>query len=187
MKIHIKNMVCSRCKMVVKAELEKLGLHPLSVALGEVEIKEKEIDNLKENLCANLRLLGFELIDDDACKTIDKIKTLIIELVHHRNNELNINLSEYLATQLLQDYHSLSSLFSKVEQLTIEHYYIKQKVERVKELLMYDEMTLSQIADLLHYSSVAYLSNQFKKETGFTTTYFKQLKTHKRKGIENIS
>jgi AraC-like DNA-binding protein len=173
--------------MAVKSELEKLGFHPITVELGEVEIQENDIDKQKEKLCFNLGLIGFELIDDKASKTIDKIKTLIIDLVHHKNNDLSITLSEYLSQQLLQDYHSLSKLFSAVEHLTIEHYFIKQKIEKVKELLLYDEMTLSQIADLLQYSSVAYLSNQFKKETGFTTSYFKQLKTNKRKGIENIT
>ncbi len=179
-------MVCSRCKMVVKSELEKLGLHPISVELGEVEIQENHIDSQKVNLLINLRLLGFDLIYNKKSKTIEKIKTLIIDLVHNKNNELNINLSEYLSNHLLQDYNALSNLFSEVEGTTIEKYFINQKIEKVKELLMYDEMTLSEIAYQLNYSSVGYLSNQFKKVTGFSPTYFKQLKVKKRKQIEDL-
>ena len=179
-------MVCSRCKMVVKSELEKLGLHPISVELGEVEIQENHIDSQKVNLLINLRLLGFDLIYNKKSKTIEKIKTLIIDLVHNKNNELNINLSEYLSNHLLQDYNALINLFSEVEGTTIEKYFINQKIEKVKELLMYDEMTLSEIAYQLNYSSVGYLSNQFKKVTGFSPTYFKQLKVKKRKQIEDL-
>lgn len=186
MKLYIKNMVCSRCKMVVKSELETLGLYPISVELGEVEIQENTIETLKEKLVVNLRLLGFDLIDDKKSKTIDKIKTLIIDLVHHQNIDLKTNLSEYLSNHLLQDYNSLSNLFSEVENTTIEKYFILQKIEKVKELLMYEELTLSEIAFQLNYSSVGYLSNQFKKITGFSPTYFKQLKDRKRKQIEDL-
>lgn len=179
-------MVCNRCKMVVKSELEKLGLHPIAVELGEVEIQENVIESQIDVLLANLRLLGFDLIDDKKSRTIDKIKTLIIDLVHSKNNELNINLSEYLSNHLLQDYNSLSKLFSEVENTTIEKYLIHQKIEKVKELLMYDELTLSEIAYQLNYSSVAYLSNQFKKITGFSPSHYKQLNDKKRQGIENV-
>ena len=142
-------MVCSRCKMVVKSELEKLGLHPISVELGEVEIQENHIDSQKVNLLINLRLLGFDLIYNKKSKTIEKIKTLIIDLVHNKNNELNINLSEYLSNHLLQDYNALSNLFSEVEGTTIEKYFINQKIEKVKELLM-----LKKLRDFhLHISS----------------------------------
>jgi AraC-like DNA-binding protein len=179
-------MVCRRCKIVVKTELEKHGLHPLTIELGEVEIQEAEIDNQKDKLMTSLRLVGFELIDDKKSKTIDKIKTLIIDLVQNKNNELATNLSDYLSAQLSQDYHILSNLFSEVENTTIEKYFINQKIEKVKELLMYEELTLSEIAYQLNYSSVAYLSNQFKKVTGFSPTYFKQLKDKKRKQIEDV-
>ncbi len=186
MKLHIKNMVCSRCKMVVKSELEKLGLHPVSVDLGEVKIQEESIDFLKEVLLERLQSLGFDLLDDKKLKVIEKIKTLIIDLVHNKNNELNINLSEYLSQHLLQDYTSLSNLFSELEGKTIEKYFILQKIEKVKELLVYDEMTLSEIAFLLHYSSVAYLSNQFKKITGMSPTHFRYLKNKTRKEIQGL-
>jgi AraC-like DNA-binding protein len=179
-------MVCSRCKMVVKSELEKLGLHPFGVELGEVEIHEKDIDLIKDDLVKNLNLLGFELMDSKKNITIERIKTLIIELVHDKNNELKTNLSDYLSEQLSQDYNTLSHLFSEVEGITIEKYFIAQKVEKVKELLMYDELTLSEITYQLNYSSVAHLSNQFKKITGFSPTYFKQLKDRKRLQIEDL-
>ena len=186
MTIYIKNMVCSRCKMVVKAELEKLGLQPLAVELGMVELAENLTDNQKNDLARNLLTLGFELIDDKKSQTVEKIKNLIVELVHYQNNDLKVNLSGYLAQELGQEYHLLSSLFSEVEHLTIEQYFISQKIEKTKELLTYNELTLSQIADQLNYSSVAYLSNQFKKITGFTPTNFKQLKGNRRQQLEDL-
>jgi len=179
-------MVCSRCKMAVKYELEKMGLHPITVALGEVELQENNIDPIKTELLHNLQSLGFDLIDDKKSKTIEKVKNLIIDLVQNKNNQLNTNLSDYLAKQLTQDYSTLSNLFSEVEGITIEKYFIHQKIEKVKELLMYDEMTLNEIAFLMNYSSVAYLSNQFKKVTGFSPSYFKQLKDKKRRQIEDL-
>ncbi len=186
MKLYIKNMVCRRCKMVVQAELEKLGLHPVSVELGEIELQEDTLLGLKDKLLKQLHSLGFDLIDDKKSKTIDRIKILIIELVYQKNNQITVNLSDYLSQNLMQDYPTLSNLFSEVEGITIEKYFIHQKIERVKELLIYDEMTLNEIAHLLNYSSVAYLSNQFKKNTGFTPSYFKQLKNRKRKQIEEL-
>lgn len=179
-------MVCSRCKMVVKSEFEKLGLQTISVELGEVELQNEMTESQKEVLLQNLRSLGFDLIDDKKSKTIEKIKTLIIDLVHHKNNELKTNLSDYLAKNLNQDYNTLSNLFSEVENTTIEKYFISQKIEKVKELLIYNELSLSEIADMLNYSNVAHLSNQFKKITGFTPTSFKQLKDKKRIQIENL-
>lgn len=179
-------MVCSRCKMVVKSELEKLGLQLLSVDLGEVEAIDPVSNELKQEIAKQLRLFGFELIDDKKSRTIEKIKNLIIDLVHHTKNELNVNLSVYLSQHLAQDYASLSNLFSEVEDITIEKYYILQKIEKVKELLMYDELSLSEIAHEMNYSSVAYLSNQFKKVTGFTPTHYKQLKDKKRMQIEEL-
>lgn len=179
-------MVCGRCIMVVRSKLEKLGLNPLSMQLGEVEIQENISKIQKDTLAKQLLSLGFELIDDKKSKTIERIKNLIIDLVHYKNNELKTNLSDYLSLQLLQDYNALSNLFSEVEGTTIEQYFIAQKIEKVKELLMYNELSLSEIAFELNYSSVAYLSNQFKKVTGFTPTYFKHLKDKKRKQIEAL-
>jgi YesN/AraC family two-component response regulator len=186
MKLYIKNMVCSRCKMVVKSQLENAGLTPMSIDLGEVEIegslsvsKRKELDN-------TLRSVGFELIDDKKSQTIEKIKTAIVHLVHHTDDDIKTNLSTYISSKIHQDYNYLSNLFSEVEGTTIEKYFISQRIERVKELLMYDELSLSQIADQLGYSSVAYLSNQFKKITGFTPSYFKTLKEQKRRNIEDL-
>lgn len=179
-------MVCSRCKMVVKSIFENIGIEPISVELGEVELQNGIQENQKEILLKNLRSVGFDLIDDKKSKIINQVKTLIIDLVHNRNNELNINLSNYISIYLNQDYNTLSNLFSEVENITIEKYFINQKIEKVKELLVYDEMTLSEIAFQLNYSSVAYLSNQFKKITGFSPTYFKQLKDKKRKQIEDL-
>lgn len=179
-------MVCARCKMVVESEFEKLGLQTISVELGEVELKEEITDNQKEVLLENLQSLGFDLIDDKKTKTVERIKNLIVDLVHHKNNDLKINLSDYLAENLNQDYNSLSNLFSEIENTTIEKYFISQKIEKVKELLIYNELSLSEIADILNYSNVAHLSNQFKKITGFTPTSFKQLKDKKRIQIENL-
>ncbi|TXH53015.1 MAG: AraC family transcriptional regulator [Bacteroidia bacterium] len=186
MKVYIKNMVCSRCKMVVKSELEKLGLQLLYVDLGEVEVVSPITESQKLVIAERSKSFGFELIDDKKSKTIEKIKTLIIELIYNQNNELSINLSEFLSQKLAVDYASLSNLFSEVEGTTIEKYFILQKIERVKELLMYDEMSLSEIAFLLNYSSVGYLSNQFKKVTGLTPSHFKQLKNKKRRQIEDL-
>jgi AraC-like DNA-binding protein len=179
-------MVCSRCKMVVKSEFEKLGLPTISVELGEVELEKEISDEQKEVLLKNLQVLGFDLIDDKKTKTVERIKNLIVDLVHHKNNELKINLSDYLAENLNQDYNSLSNLFSEIENTTIEKYFISQKIEKVKELLIYNELSLSEIADILNYSNVAHLSNQFKKITGFTPTSFKQSKDKMRIQIENI-
>ncbi|GGF09264.1 hypothetical protein GCM10011518_18050 [Flavobacterium limi] len=172
--------------MVVKTELEKLGLQTISVELGEVELENTISEDQKKQILNHLRILGFDLIDDKKSKTIEKIKTLIIDLVHRKNNELKTNLSDYLAENLNQDYNSLSNLFSEVENTTIEKYFISQKIEKVKELIIYNELSLSEIADILNYSNVAHLSNQFKKVTGFTPTYFKQLKDKKRIQIENL-
>lgn len=186
MKLYIKNMVCSRCKMVVKTEIEKIGLLPLSVELGEVEIE----GNLSKERLASfdnaLKSVGFELIDNKKSQTIEKIKNAIITLVHHSDQEIKTNLSAFIISQIHQDYNYLSNLFSEVEGTTIEKYFISQRIERAKELIVYDELTLSEIANQLGYSSVAYLSNQFKKTTGFTPSYFRSLKENKRKNIEEL-
>ena len=186
MKLYIKNMVCSRCKMVVKTELAKHNLIPMAIELGEVEIHEQLNKKELHTLNTGLKHLGFEIIDDRRSRIIEKIKNIIIELVHHSSENLQVNLSEFIASRVHQDYNYLSNLFSEVEGTTIEKYLIAQKIERVKELLVYDEFSLSGIADQLGYSSVAYLSNQFKRVTGLTPTYYKSLKEHKRKNIEEL-
>ena len=179
-------MVCSRCKMVVKNELEKLNLNTTSVELGEVYIEETLSKDELKKVDLTLKNLGFELIDDRKSQTIEKIKNTIITLVHHSDHEIKTNLSAFITSQIHQDYNYLSNLFSEVEGTTIEKYVIAQRIERAKELMVYDELTLSEIANQLGYSSVAYLSNQFKKITGFTPSYFKSLKEHKRKNIEEL-
>lgn len=179
-------MVCNRCKMVVKSTLENLRLHPVKVELGEIELQENDISVVKEQLIQELQSLGFDLLDNKKTKTIEKVKNLITDLVQNKNSVLKVTLSEYLSGELNQDYSSLSNLFSEVEGITIEKYYILQKIEKVKELLVYDELTLSEIAFQLNYSSVAYLSNQFKKVTGLTPSYFKNLRTIKRKPLEDL-
>ncbi len=179
-------MVCSRCKMVIKAQLENMGLRHLSVNLGEVEIEEELSKEELLQLDTTLRALGFELIDGKKSQTIEKIKNVIVKLVHHSNHNIKTNLSAFITSQIHQDYNYLSNLFSEVEGTTIEKYFIAQRIERAKELIVYDELTLSEIADQLGYSSVAYLSNQFKKVTGFTPSYFKSLKEYKRKNIEEL-
>ena len=186
MKLYIKNMVCSRCKMAVRSEIERAGFLPGSVELGEVEIKGELAKPQLETLNASLKALGFEMIDNKKIQTIEKIKNAIVTLVHHSDFDVKTNLSTYITSILHQDYNYLSNLFSEVEGTTIEKYFITNKIEKVKELLVYDELTLSEIADRLGYSSVAYLSNQFKKITGFTPSYFKSLKEHKRKNIEEL-
>lgn len=179
-------MVCSRCKMVVKSVFENMGINPIAVELGEVELKNDIQENEKQELLKKLREIGFDLIDDKKSKTIDKIKTLIIDLVQNKNNDLKTNLSDYISQELHQDYNTLSNLFSEVENTTIEKYFINQKIEKVKELIIYDELSLSEIAYSLNYSSVSHLSNQFKKITGFSPTYFKNLKSIKRRQIEDL-
>ena len=184
--IFIKNMVCDRCIMVVQNELEKLGLDAKNIKLGEV-ILSKEITSLeKENLSKTLEPLGFEVIDDKKGRIIEKIKNIIIDLVHHQDSDVKTNLSDVLSDKLHHDYNYLSNKFSEVEGTTIEKYFIAQKVEKVKELLVYDELSLSEIANRLNYSSVAYLSNQFKKVTGLTPSHFKQIKEDKRKPLDKV-
>lgn len=186
MKIHIKHMVCHRCKMVVEAILKTLDISYYTIELGEVELVENLTNNQQKQLTKELQAVGFDIINDKKATTIERIKNKIIDLIHHQNNSLEQPLSEYLARELLQNYALLSSLFSEVEHQTIEQYYIAQKIEKVKELLVYGELTLSQIALDLNYSSVAHLSKQFKKVTGLTPTYFKKLKDKKRKQIDGL-
>ncbi|MDA6068373.1 AraC family transcriptional regulator [Flavobacterium sp. AC] len=184
--LFIKNMVCNRCIMVVENELEKLDLDFTNITLGEVTLA-KELNPDKRNaLEAALIPLGFEVIDDKKSRIIEKIKNSIIDLVHHQDNDTKSNLSDLLSEKLNHDYNYLSNLFSDVEGTTIEKYFIAQKVEKVKELLVYDELSLSEIALRLNYSSVAYLSNQFKKVTGLTPSHFKQIREEKRKPLDKV-
>ncbi|MDR3057841.1 MAG: AraC family transcriptional regulator [Prevotella sp.] len=185
-KIYIKNMVCNRCIMVVRSELKKLGIEPISIELGEVTLSKALDSSQKEELNGVLESLGFALIDDKKARLIEQVKTLIVELVHYNNNDLKVNLSDYISEKVLHDYNYVSNLFSEVEGTTIEKYFIAQKVEKVKELLVYDELTLNEIAFKLNYSSVAHLSTQFKKVTGLTPTHFKQIKTNKRKPLDKV-
>jgi AraC-like DNA-binding protein len=179
-------MVCSRCRMVVKNELEKAKIQFLNIDLGEIEVAKEPSGKQLRELEAGLKQFGFELIDDKKSRIIEKIKTHIVKLVHEAGEGSKLNLSDELAGKMNYDYSYLSNLFSEVEGTTIEKYFISQRIERAKELLVYDELTLSEIADRLGYSSVAYLSNQFKKVTGLTPSHFKALKEHKRRNIEDL-
>lgn len=175
-------MVCDRCKMVIRSQLQDLNLKPLTVELGEVDFGDYELDpNQIKAIKEKVEPLGFELIDDKKSRLIEAIKTSIIELVHRQEEFIQIKLSEYLQSKLHYDYNYISYLFSSIEGITIEQYLIHQKIEKVKELLVYDELTLSEIAYQLSYSSVAHLSTQFKKVTGLTPSYFKKLKDAKKR------
>ena len=179
-------MVCIRCKMVVKAELEKLGLHYSIVELGETEIMETITPEQRTQLDTALRKSGLELMDDNRSMLIEKIKSVIIELVHYTDEQIKINLSDYLGEKLNYDYTYLANLFSEVKGTTIEKFYLTHKIEKVKELIVYDELNLTEIADKLHYSSVAHLSNQFKKITGLTPSHFKKLKRKRISTLGNV-
>ena len=188
MKLYIKNMVCLRCKMLVKEELLKLGLKYINVELGEAEIMETISESQRDHLKTALLKSGLELMNDKRSMLIEKIKKVIIELIHYSDDkeELVINFSDYLSQKLEYDYTYLANLFSEVQGTTIEKFIINHKIERVKELLIYNELTLTEIACKLHYSSVAHLSNQFKKVTGLSPYFYKQMK-HKRHGnLENL-
>jgi AraC-like DNA-binding protein len=179
-------MVCGRCEVAVKTELEKMELPVISIKLGQIELSRELAEDEIESLANNLRNLGFELLEDEISKTIEQIKNRIIDLVHYRNEKIKINLSTYLSEGLRQDYSALSKLFSEIQGITIEHYFIAQKIEKAKELLIYDELSLSEIAIQLNYSNVAHLSNQFKKVTGFAPTHFKKLEENTRKQIDSL-
>lgn len=186
MKLYIKNMVCTRCQMVVKAELEKLGLHAEYVHIGEVEIQENILPKQLEHLDINLRKSGLELMDDKKSILVERIKSSIIELAHFAEEQIRVNLSEYLSEKLNYDYTYLANLFSDVKGMTIENFYIRHKIEKVKELIVYGEFTLTEIAWKMHYSSVAHLSNQFKKITGLSPSHFKKLKNKRRITLEDV-
>lgn len=179
-------MVSLRCKMVVKEELKKLGLHFIVVDLGEVEILQDLNDSQRDALKIALNNSGLELMDDKRSILIEKIKNVIVEMVHYADEFPQINYSDYISEKLHYDYTYLSNLFSEVKGITIQQYIILQKIERVKELLLYEELNLTEISYLLQYSSVAHLSNQFKKITGLTPSQFKLLKNRHRAPIEDI-
>ncbi len=179
-------MVCVRCKMVVKSELKKLGLHYVSVELGEAEIMEDISDEQIELLSIALKKTGLELMDDKKSILVERIKTIIIELVHYTDDQIKINLSDYLSEKFSHNYTYLANLFSEVKGTTIENFYLSHKIEMVKELIVYDELNLTEIAFKLHYSSVAHLSNQFKKMTGLTPSHFKNLKNKRRSTLRNV-
>jgi AraC-type DNA-binding domain-containing proteins len=186
MKYFVKNMVCPRCIMAVRGIFQELDYQPAEVSLGEVETLEPVSPEKLPVLREKLTSYGFELIDDSKSQLIERIKTLIIELIHYRKDDLKMNYSDLIESKLGKDYHYLSNLFSEVTGTTIEKFIISQKIERVKELLVYDEHTLSQIAYELGYSSVAHLSAQFKKVTGLTPGHFKQIGTNKRKPLDQV-
>lgn len=186
MKLYIKYMVSNRCKMLVKEELKNLGLHFVLVDMGVVDIMENISAEQREQISINLLKSGLELMDDKKAVLIEKIKNVIVEMVHYSDELPRTNFSEYLSEKLDHDYTYLSNLFSEMQGTTIEKFIISHKIERVKELIAYDELSLTEIAWKMHYSSVSHLSNQFKKITGLTPSFFKHLKDKVRNPIEEI-
>jgi len=185
LKLYIKYMVSIRCKMAVKEELKKLGLHFIIADMGVVDVMEKITTELREQIRIGLSKSGLELIDDKKALLIETIKNAIIEMVHNSNESPKVNSSDYLSQKLGHDYTSMANLFSEVQGTTIEKFIISLKIEQAKELIIYNELTLTEIAWNLQYSSVAHLSNQFKKITGLSPSHFKMLKIKKQFAIEN--
>jgi AraC-like DNA-binding protein len=179
-------MVSNRCKMAVKAALKKLGLHFIVVDLGEVEIMETLSEEQRDLLVIELHSSGLELMDNKRAILIEKIKNAIIEMVHHTDEVIKTNFSEFISNKLNHDYTYLANLFSEVQGTTIEQFIISHKIERIKELIIYDELNITEIAWKMNYSSVAHLSNQFKKATGLSPSHFKLLKDKRRSPIEDI-
>lgn len=179
-------MVSLRCKMIVKEELKKLGLRYVVVDLGVVEIMEDITDEKREILKHCLFKSGLELLDDKKSILIEKIKNVITEMIHYSDEVPTLNYSDFISEKLDYDYTYLSNIFSEVKGITIQQFIIMHKIERVKELLLYDELNLTEISYKLHYSSVAHLSNQFKKITGLSPSYYKQLKQKRKSNLENV-
>lgn len=179
-------MVSNRCKLAVKSELKKLGLHFIVIDLGEVEIMEKISFEKRELLKKGLLHSGLELMDDKKAILIEKIKNIIIDMVHHTEQNIKVNFSDFLSEKLHHNYTYLANLFSEVQGTTIEHFIISHKIERIKELIIYGEHNITEIAWKMGYSSVAHLSTQFKKVTGLSPTHFKQMKDKRRNPIEEI-
>ena len=186
MKIYIKNMVCIRCQLIVKSELEKLGIRYADVKIGEANLIENISQEQLEQLDISLRKSGLHLMDNKKSILVEKIKSAIIELVHYSEEQIRVNLSDYLSEKLNYDYTYLANLFSEVKGINIERFYLNHKIERVKELIVYDELNLTEIAYKMHYSSVAHMSNQFKKITGLTPSHFKKLKNKRRGTLEDV-
>ncbi|MEJ0055660.1 MAG: helix-turn-helix domain-containing protein [Bacteroidota bacterium] len=186
MKLYIKYMVSLRCRMIVRDELDKLDLHYNSVDLGMVDIPKDITEAQRKELKANLLRSGLELLDDKKSILIEKIKGVVIEMIHYSDELPKVNYSEYISEKLKYDYTYLSNIFSEVRGITLQHYIIIHKIEKVKELLLYDELNLTEISYKLHYSSVAHLSNQFKKITGLSPSFFKRLKEKRRDNLENL-
>lgn len=186
MDIYIKNMVCNRCIMVVSEIFQEAGIKNAGVQMGKVSTTDQITEGKLEEIEKQLNSVGFELINDSRSRLIEQIKKLTIDYVYSHSGDSKINFSDFLIRGMNLDYNYLSTLFSSVEGTTIEKHLINLKIERVKELLVYDEKTLSEIAWEMGYSSVAHLSGQFKKVTGFTPSYFKQLKEQKRNSIDKV-
>lgn len=186
MKLYIKYMVSLRCKMVVKEALEKLGLKYVILELGTVEVMNPLTEDERKKLHKTLLMSGLELMDDKKAMLIEKNKNVIIEMVHYTDELPKVNYSDYISDKLKLDYTHISKIFSEVKGITIEQFIIAHKIERVKELLLYDELNLTQISYIMNYSSVSHLSKQFKKVTGLTPSFFKQLKDKKRIALENV-
>ena len=184
--LYIKNMVCDRCRMSVEQALRDNGLHPIDVQLGVAQVEGDVSDERRAQLADALQALGFKLLADRRQQVVEQIRAAVIRLVHYRDNRSEVNLSDYLQQELHMEYSSLSKLFSEVTGTTLERYYIEQRIERVKELLTYGELTLTQIAFQLHYSSVAYLSSQFKMVTGITPSAYKNLQHKDRRALDQI-
>lgn len=175
MKLYIKHMVCQRCRMAVKEALSNPGLHDIIIDLGVVEIEESITPQRHEQLKVNLSRSGLELMDDKTSILIDRIKTVIIEMIHDHDELSNINYSDYISEKLSYDYTYLSNIFCRVKGITIQHFIIVHKIEKVKELLSYGRLNLAEISYKLHYSSVSHLSNQFKKITGLSPSFYKTM------------
>lgn len=186
MKILIQNMVSLRCKMMVKSELEKLGIVYKSIELGEVQLETPISEALKQLLKIELHKSGLELMYDEKAIMIEKIINIIVEMVHYSNELPAVNFSTFLSEKMQQDYHKMAEIFSKTKGITIEHFIILHKVEKVKELIIYDKLSLTEISYKMHYSSVAHLSKQFKQVTGLTPTFFKSLSKRERNNLENL-
>ena len=186
MYLYIKYMVSLRCKMVVKQELQRLGLHYVNVDLGTIEILEDITKSQRKELRKNLKAFGLILLDNKRNILIAKIKALIIEMIHYSDELPKVNYSDYISEKLGYDYTYLANTFSEVKGITIQQFIIINKIERVKELLLYDELNLTEISYKLDYSSVSHLSNQFKKVTGLTPSYFKKLKKQRFGNLEDL-
>jgi AraC-like DNA-binding protein len=186
MELHIKNMVSLRCRMVVQQELQKLGLRYIEIGLGMVEFANEITNDKRELLKKNLLIWGLELMEDKKTILVEKTKNLIIEMIHYSDELPDVNNSDYLSEKLGYDYSYLSNIFSEVNGNSLQHFIIQHKIERIKELILYDELNLSEISYKLHYSSVSHLSNQFKKITGVTPSFYKKMKQKRSHNLEDL-